>query len=148
MNKVYAIVSLIAATVFTAILAPHSSTASPPSVTEDQFIQSQVTQLCSPWMNFFLFYNPEQALKNVKCPTLAMNGSKDLQVSSQLNLTAIKQALKFSGTPYYETIELPELNHLFQECETGSLNEYQQIEQTISPTALTLISDWMTGLNL
>lgn len=120
----------------------------PPSITEEQFIHSQVTQLCSPWMSFFLFYNPEQALKTVKCPTLAINGSKDLQVSSQLNLTAIKEALKFSATPHYKTLELPGLNHLFQECKTGSPNEYKQIEQTFSPIALKAISDWMADLNL
>ncbi len=120
----------------------------PSSATEEQFIQAQVTQLCSPWMIFFLFYNPGQALKSVKCPTLAINGSKDLQVTSQLNLLAIKNALKHGEAPSFKTLELPGLNHLFQECKTGSPNEYERIEQTFSPVALKAISDWMTNLNL
>jgi hypothetical protein len=33
-------------------------------------------------------------------------------------------------------IELPNLNHLFQECKTGSPAEYATSEQTFSPTAL------------
>ena len=43
----------------------------------------------------------------------------------------------------YKIVELENLNHLFQECETGALNEYSQIEQTISPTVLELITDWI-----
>ncbi len=40
-------------------------------------------------------------------------------------------------------MEFPNLNHLFQQCETGSPNEYAEIEQTFSPTALTEILKWI-----
>ena len=40
-------------------------------------------------------------------------------------------------------VELPGLNHLFQTCTTGSPSEYSGIEETISPTALTMMSDWI-----
>ena len=120
----------------------------PPTTTKDEFIQAQVPQLSSPWMSFFLFYNPKDALTQVKCPTLAINGDKDLQVTSHLNLTAIDDALKQGGNTNYKTVELAGLNHLFQECKTGSPNEYAQIKQTFSPKALKAISDWMASLNL
>ena len=35
------------------------------------------------------------------------------------------------------------LSHPFQTCTTGSPNEYSGIEETISPTALTMMSDWI-----
>jgi len=35
------------------------------------------------------------------------------------------------------------LNHLFQECETGSPSEYATIEQTFSPIALAEILNWV-----
>lgn len=38
---------------------------------------------------------------------------------------------------------LPGLNHLFQQCQTGSPTEYANIEQTISPAALKTISEWI-----
>jgi len=40
-------------------------------------------------------------------------------------------------------IELPNLNHLVQECKTGSPAEYATIEQTFSPTALNEILKWI-----
>jgi hypothetical protein len=39
--------------------------------------------------------------------------------------------------------ELPGLNHLFQTCTTGSPNEYATIEETISPQALGLMTNWI-----
>ena len=41
------------------------------------------------------------------------------------------------------TVEFPGLNHLFQTAKTGTLNEYSQIEETLSPRALEQISSWI-----
>lgn len=131
----------------TKLIDERSDFSTPAGMPKEQFIQAQVGQLCSPWMTFFLYYNPQDALKKVSCPVLAINGSKDLQVKSSLNLPAIEKALKSSPSKTYKTIESPELNHLFQECKTGSPNEYQTITQTFSPIALKTISDWMNELN-
>ena len=35
------------------------------------------------------------------------------------------------------------LNHLFQNCTTGAISEYGQIDETIAPSALRLISKWI-----
>ena len=37
----------------------------------------------------------------------------------------------------------PNLNHLFQTCEKGTLAEYGQLEETISPEVLKDITDWI-----
>jgi fermentation-respiration switch protein FrsA (DUF1100 family) len=74
---------------------------------------------------------------------LALNGEKDLQVPPKENLGAIKNALSKGGNKQATIIELPNLNHLFQECKTGSPTEYANIEQTISPTALVEIVNWL-----
>jgi fermentation-respiration switch protein FrsA (DUF1100 family) len=94
-------------------------------------------------MVYFLKHNPAAPLKAVKCPVLAINGAKDLQVAAAINLEAIKNALESGGNRSVTIKELPGLNHLFQECETGSPSEYAQIEQTFSPVALKVISDWI-----
>ena len=39
--------------------------------------------------------------------------------------------------------QLAGLNHLFQETETGLPTEYSAIEETFSPRALTMISEWV-----
>lgn len=112
-------------------------------MSQDKFIKMQVDQIASPWMQYFIKYNPAEALEKVKCPVLALNGEKDLQVPPKENLSAIKNALAKGGNKHVTIIELPGLNHLFQECKTGSPTEYATIEQTFSPTALTEILKWI-----
>jgi hypothetical protein len=74
---------------------------------------------------------------------LAINGAKDLQVPPKENLAAIKNALTKAGNKKFTVKEMPNLNHLFQECTTGSPDEYATIEQTFSPNALTEILNWI-----
>ena len=88
-------------------------------------------------------FNPSTTLEKVSCPVLAVNGEKDLQVTPKENLSAIKNALKKGGNLNVTTKEFSNLNHLFQECETGSPNEYAIIEQTFSPIVLNEITKWI-----
>ena len=106
-------------------------------------IEVQLKPLTSKWFRFFLTYDPEVALKKVSCPVLAINGEKDLQVPPKENLTAIEEALKLAGNNNYTIKELPGLNHLFQTAKTGAVKEYAKIEETISPTVLKVIGDWI-----
>ena len=79
----------------------------------------------------------------VRCPVLAVNGEKDLQVSAKENLAEIAKALTAGGNANVKTVELPGLNHLFQPCKIGSPSEYGSIETTIAPEALKTIGDWI-----
>ncbi len=115
----------------------------PAGVNLDQFIKSQVDFMATPWMVYFLRHDPAKVLENVTCPVLAINGDKDLQVPAEINLSAIGHALKKAGNKQVTLKELPGLNHLFQGSETGSPTEYGSIEQTFSPVALKVISDWV-----
>ena len=115
----------------------------PNGLTKENFISMQVNQISSPWMLYFIKFDPATMLEKVKCPVLAVNGEKDLQVPPKENLTAIKNALTKGGNKNVTTKEFPNLNHLFQECKTGSPNEYATIEQTFSPIALEEITKWI-----
>lgn len=109
----------------------------------DNGITSTINQLTNPWMKYFIQYDPSVALEKVKCPVLALNGGNDLQVPPKENLKAIKNSLTKGGNKKVTVKELPGLNHLFQESETGLPAEYATIEQTFSPTALSEISKWI-----
>jgi uncharacterized protein len=109
----------------------------------DNQIKALSSQLTSAWMVGFLKLDPAVALERVKCPVLALNGGKDLQVPADVNLEAINKALTKGGNKKVTTKKLPNLNHLFQESETGSPEEYGTIEQTFSPIALEEISKWV-----
>ncbi|MDZ4747786.1 MAG: alpha/beta fold hydrolase [Saprospiraceae bacterium] len=115
----------------------------PEGMTADELIQSMVDQLANPWMQFFIKYDPSILLEKVKCPVIALNGEKDLQVPPKENLGAIEKALKKGGNKKVTIQELPGLNHLFQECTTGSPEEYAVIMQTMSPDAMLVVLSWI-----
>ncbi|HLY62922.1 MAG TPA: alpha/beta fold hydrolase [Terriglobia bacterium] len=104
---------------------------------------TQIKQITSPWFLYFIAYDPATALRKVKCPVLAINGEKDLQVPPKQNLPAIRKALEAGGNKNFEVDELPGLNHLFQNAKTGSPSEYAEIEETMSPVALEKMSAWI-----
>jgi fermentation-respiration switch protein FrsA (DUF1100 family) len=107
------------------------------------YLKAQLQGLLSPWFKFFLTYDPKSTLNKVKCPLLAINGEKDLQVPPKENLSAIEAALVAGGNKNFTIKELPGLNHLFQTAQTGVPSEYAKIEETISPIALKIIGDWI-----
>ncbi len=116
----------------------------PQGAQADMAVRQMVAQMATPWMKFFLKYDPSFDLAKVKCPVLVLIGSKDLQVPANNNIDAFKKALASNEKAIIK--ELPGLNHLFQESETGLPQEYGKIEQTISPIALTEISNFVTSV--
>lgn len=109
----------------------------------EQIVAVKVKLMSSPWMQYFIRYNPSPVLQQVTCPVLALNGALDVQVDAEMNLSAIRKALEEGGNTNISIVKLSGLNHLFQECQTGALSEYAKIEQTISPTALDEIVKWL-----
>jgi len=108
-------------------------------------LQTVKAQVLAPWMQYFLKYDPRTALRQVRVPVLALDGSLDLQVPPKQDLAAIDTALTRAGNRDHEVRELPGLNHLFQPAKTGSPNEYAAIDETFSPTALQIIADWINA---
>jgi pimeloyl-ACP methyl ester carboxylesterase len=110
------------------------------------YLNMQIKTIASPWFKYFLRFDPTPVLEKVKCPVLAINGEKDLQVPPKENLSAIETSLKKGGNNNFEVKILPGLNHLFQTSTTGKISEYGKIEETISPTALQTMLDWIKGI--
>ncbi len=106
-------------------------------------IPKTVASITTPWMINFIKYDPAIALKKVKCPVLAINGSNDLQVPPKEDLAAIKNALEKGGNKNVTIRQIPGLNHLFQTSKTGAPSEYATIEETFSPVAMNVILDWL-----
>jgi pimeloyl-ACP methyl ester carboxylesterase len=104
-----------------------------------------IVQTQSAWMQFMLRYDPVADFQRLKCPVLALNGELDRQVLASQNLPAIEKNLKAGGNTRFTTKELKGLNHLFQTAKTGELKEYGEIEETLSPSALSEILTWLTA---
>lgn len=109
----------------------------------DAALNASLPMYLSTWYRFFISHDPAETLKKVTCPTLAFIGEKDLQVPAKENLAAIKAAFQAGGNTQVVVTEIPKLNHLFQNAQTGSPTEYAKIEETFAPVALNLISDWI-----
>ena len=93
------------------------------------------------WERYFLAYDPAPTLARLTVPVLALNGSLDVQVPATEDLDAARKALK--DNPNAVVMELPGMNHLLQDARTGAPSEYNDIEETMSPTALKIIMDWL-----
>jgi uncharacterized protein len=106
-------------------------------------LQTQARSMVLPEFRSLLAYNAAETLRKVKCPVLAIDGSKDLQVAAAESLPGIAAALAAGQNPDFAVQELPGLNHLFQTAKTGSPAEYAVTEETISPRALVVMRDWL-----
>lgn len=99
--------------------------------------------LLLPWMRYMLAYNPETVMKDVHCPMLILNGEKDRQVFCNQHMNGFKSIAKKLQKKNMEFKQFPDLNHLFQHCSTGDMDEYIEIEETFSPEVLEYMSQWI-----
>lgn len=106
-------------------------------------LSSALRQLSTPSMQYFLTLDMRDRLSEIHCPVLALNGKRDTQVSYESNLNALSNGLPSNALN--KVMALDELNHLFQHCATGAVNEYGTIQETISPEVLKIISQWVTS---
>jgi uncharacterized protein len=104
-------------------------------------MDASVQAMTGPWFRYFLRHNPRRYLRAINCPVLALNGDKDMQVIADENLSSIKDCL--SHNPNASIIKLAGLNHIFQTCNTGMPDEYERLPETMAPTVLQIISDWL-----
>lgn len=98
------------------------------------------------WLLYFISFDPADYISKLKIPVLAINGNLDFQVDSKSNLNGFEKNLTKARNKNFKIVEMSGMNHLFQECTTGFVTEYGEIEQTISPKVLLEMSDWVLKL--
>ena len=109
----------------------------------DAQIQAQLTALQTPWLRYFLDYDPAVTLRTIDTPILALFGELDLQVPPAQNRGPLEQALRDGNHPDYTVRVLPRANHLFITATTGSPTEYTTLEKVFVPEFLPLITEWI-----
>ncbi len=98
----------------------------------------------SRWLMQFLTLDPRPALREMTQPVLALNGSLDLQVAADQNLTEIERVFEEAGkSDQLTAIEFEGLNHLFQPATTGGMDEYAQIETTFDEGVIERMAGWI-----
>ena len=111
--------------------------------TKKKFTETLVGVMYNPWFLYFLSFDPQPWLMQLHCKVLALNGEKDLQVPAVSNLKGIQSALEKSKSGDFEVHNIPGLNHLFQTCKQCTIQEYGRLEESFSPMALQMMSDWI-----
>lgn len=100
----------------------------------------EAQRISAPWSRWFIAHDPGPALAALDVPLLAIYGGKDVQVPAVQNAPVLSR-LK----PEAEVVVLPDLNHLMQPATTGLPREYETIETTIDPRALSTVVDWVVA---
>ena len=103
-------------------------------------LKRSLEQANLPYIRHFITIDAGKQLSKIKCPVLALNGTKDTQVDCAANTTILETGL---SNCKHTIKKIDGVNHLFQHCSTGSIVEYQQIEETIAPEVLETITKWI-----
>ena len=98
----------------------------------------------SPWIQWFIDYDPQNDIAKIKCPVMALNGSKDCQVVASQSVPALRRTLPKNKQNLIRQYD--GLNHLFQHCQTGLPTEYGTIEETFSEEVIRDIITWIKQL--
>ena len=106
-------------------------------------MQAQIRMMSSPWFRDFLVYDPEPVLEKLQCPVLALSGDRDLQVDSTESVPLLRKAYETSGNKDFTVVEIEGVNHLFQTARSGSPALYGAIAETMAPSVLTMVANWI-----
>ena len=98
----------------------------------------------SPWMKYFLRFEPKTALENTRCPALMYFGGLDLQVPVKQNEGPMRMALTKAGNKDFEINVFEKANHLFQEAITGSPMEYGKLKKEFVGGFLEYMFAWIS----
>lgn len=112
--------------------------AGPPAGIPEADFRRGLQEAAQPWFQWITRYDPAPALQKLRCPTLALFGSLDLQVPPASNAPPLEAAPERDLTV---TI-LPELNHLFQKAQTGSPTEYAKLPKELDPAFVSALTTW------
>ena len=97
----------------------------------------------SPWFRSLTRVDPAAYWRHVDVPVLALFGDLDIQVAAEENAAALERALAAGSNDAAEIRILPGLNHLLQHAETGSVEEYGALAETIAPEVLETLASWI-----
>lgn len=96
------------------------------------------------WLRWFMHYDPIRAARQVRQPTLIVQGALDRQVTAG-QADTLGAAIRQSGNGDVTVRTYPRLNHLFLVSETdGSPSEYASLrDRTVPAEVMDTIATWL-----
>ncbi|MBD2713845.1 alpha/beta hydrolase [Microvirga sp. STR05] len=110
---------------------------------DEATLQARAVEFTSPRYRYFLDYNPLERLADVKCPVLLLNGTADLAVAPEANLSALAKGLRTNRDVTIR--KLPGVNHLFQPLPTEWPLVNGKPHGNFSPAAEEIIRSWIVA---
>lgn len=110
---------------------------------DQNFLYRYKRQAESPWYRYMIKYQPEEYMSKITVPVLAINGDRDTNVPAEENIAGFEAHVK----PELLTTKIyPNLNHMYQHCQTCSPQEIPTIEEVFSLEAMADLVNWIQGL--
>ena len=104
--------------------------------------RARAAQLTTPWSRYYVKFDPQAGLADVRCPTLLLNGTDDAEVNAATNLPALEKGLK--GNKRVTVRRLPGVNHWFQTPAAELITAPDgTVDALIAPVLLTTVCDWV-----
>lgn len=100
-------------------------------------------QATSKWYRFQMQYDPARYLPLIKVPVLAINGGDDMLVPASVHLPYFKKLITYKGGALADTLVIPKMNHLLQDCVTCQMSEYSLPTQRVSEKMLEKLAVWI-----
>ena len=142
-DTVMALGRTLAAAQMAAVRDPKLAAPADLTALSDRLITQNLAVLRSPWMRFFIGFDPSPALRQVACPVFAGFGGRDLQVPEAVNRARLEAALRDAENPQVTVRVYAEANHLFMSAVTGHPTEYATLPKAFVPSLLEDIATWI-----
>jgi alpha-beta hydrolase superfamily lysophospholipase len=105
--------------------------------------QASAAEMTSAHYRYFLAFNPVEKLAAVNCPVLLLNGTSDLTINADANMSLLEKGLKSSKNKNVTARKLTGVNHLFQPDPTKWPIINGQPQPNFSPEAQDAIREWI-----
>jgi pimeloyl-ACP methyl ester carboxylesterase len=143
-DKVMALGRTLAAAQMTAVPGSQSPAPGDLDAMVDRLMKQNLAILRSPWMRFFIRFDPSMALRRVSVPVLAIFGGRDLQVPEGDNRARLEKALNDAGNREVTVKVYPEANHVFMHAVTGQPAEYATLPKVFVAPLLDDLATWIS----
>ena len=143
-DKVIALGRTLAVAQMSAVPGKQGAASADVAALSERLLNQNLALLRSPWMRFFIAFDPSTALRRVQCPVFAAFGGRDLQVPEAVNRTRLETALREAKNQQVTVRVYPEANHVFMPAVTGQPAEYATLPKAFVASLQDDIAGWIT----
>ena len=99
----------------------------------------------TPWLRFFMAYDPLADARRVRAPTLVLQGATDRQVTAE-QAEELAAAVRAGGNRDVTVRVFPDLNHLLVHDPSGAFAGYRSLPSyAVRPDVLGAVTDWLVA---